>query len=86
MIEADRADGREGAQIIFVRRVIAVPGDDVDRRMGQRGLEQRTAPLHEQFGRRVLVLVVRDRREEVARVGEAVGADRPRSGRVKAPP
>ena len=40
MVEADRADGREGAQIVLVRRVIAVPGDDVDRRMGELRLEQ----------------------------------------------
>ncbi|MGX1210084.1 hypothetical protein AB7M42_000349 [Bradyrhizobium diazoefficiens] len=77
MVEADRADRREGAQIVFIGRVIAVPGDDVDRRMRQGGLEQRPAPFHEQLGRRVLVLVVRDRRQEVARIGEAVGADRP---------
>ena len=76
MVEADGADRREGAQIVFVGRVIAVPGHHVDRRMRQRGLEQRTAPFHEQFGRRVLVLIGRDRGEEVARIGEAIGADR----------
>ena len=30
MIEQERADRREPAQIIFVRGVIAVPGDDVE--------------------------------------------------------
>ena len=77
MVEADGADRGEGAQIVFVGRVIAVPRHHVDRRMRQRGLEQRAAPFHVQFGRRVLVLVGRDRRQEVARIGEAVGADRP---------
>ena len=77
MVEADGADRREGAQIVFVRRVIAVPGHHVDRRMRQRRLEQRAAPFHVELGRRVLVLIGRDRREEVARIGEAIGADRP---------
>ena len=77
MVEADGADRREGAQIVFVGRVIAVPRHHVDRRMRQRGLEQRAAPFHVEFGRRVLVLIGRDRREEVARIGEAIGADRP---------
>ena len=77
MIETDGADRREGAQIVFIRRVVAVPGHHVDRRMRQRGLEQRAAPFHEQLGRRVLVLIGRDRRQEVARIGEAIGADRP---------
>ena len=76
MIEADGADRREGPQIVFVRRVIAVPGHHVDRRMRQLGLEQRAAPFHEQFGRRVLVFVGRDRGEEIARIGKAIGADR----------
>ena len=35
MIEADGADRREGAQIVFVGRVIAVPRHHVDRRMRQ---------------------------------------------------
>ncbi len=76
MVEADGADRREGAQIVFVGRVIAVPGHHVDRRMRQLGLEQRAAPFHVQFGRRVLVLIGRDRREEIARIGKAIGADR----------
>ena len=40
------------------------------------GHPERAAPLHEQPRRRVAVLVGRDRRQEVARVGQAVGADR----------
>src|SRR6202012_5261456 len=44
--------------------------------MRQRRLPERTAPLHVELGRRVLVFIGRDRREEVARIGQAVGADR----------
>ncbi len=68
--------GEKRPQIVFVRRVIAVPCHHVDRRMRQLGHKQRAAPFHEQFGRRVLVLIGRDRGEEIAGVGKAVGADR----------
>ena len=76
MIESDRTNRREGPQIVFVRRVVTVPCHDIDRGMRQSGYEQRAAPFHEQFGRRVLVLIGRDRGEEIARIGEAIGADR----------
>ena len=33
MVEADRADRVEAAQVVFVRRVVAVPRDHVERRM-----------------------------------------------------
>ena len=33
MIEAHRADHHEAREVVFVRRKIAVPGDDVERRM-----------------------------------------------------
>ena len=37
MVEADRADRVEAREIVFVGRVIAVPGDDVERRMVELG-------------------------------------------------
>ena len=40
MIEADRADRVEPRQIVFVRRVVAVPGDHVERRMIDLGRPQ----------------------------------------------
>ena len=77
MVETDGADRREGPQIVFVWRVIAVPCHHINRRMRQHGHEQLSAPLHEQFGRRVLVFIGRDRGQEIARIGKAIGADRP---------
>src|SRR6476661_6660019 len=38
VIEGDRADGGEGAQVVLVGCVIAVPADYIDRRMRQFGL------------------------------------------------
>ena len=38
MIEHDRADRREVTQVVFVGRVIAVPRDDVERRLADLGL------------------------------------------------
>src|SRR6202034_1478145 len=61
----------------------AVPGHDIDRRMRQLRYEQRTAPFDIQFGWRVLVLIGRDRREEIARIGKAIGADRAALGQRK---
>ncbi len=77
MIEADRADRRERAQVVFVRRVIAMPGHHVDRRMRQLGQPQFATPLHEQLGRRVLVFIGGHRRQEIAGIGQAIRADRP---------
>src|SRR3712207_2576147 len=60
--------------------VVAVPGDHVERRVLELGGPKLPAPLHEHPRGRVLVLVGRDGREEVALVGHAVGADRPALG------
>ena len=76
MVEQERPDGREAPQIVFVGRVIAVPGDDVERGMIEFRRPERTAPFHMQQGLGVALLVMGDRREEVARIGEAVRADR----------
>ena len=45
MIVADRADGVEAAQIVFVGRVVAVPGHHVERRMVERGRPQLAAGI-----------------------------------------
>ena len=78
MIEQDRADRRKCPEIIFVGRVIAVPGDHVERRMADLGFMERAAPFDEQRVQGVsFSSYAGDRRLEVARIGEAVGADRP---------
>ena len=37
MIEQDGADRREAPQVVLVGRVVAVPGDDVERRVVELG-------------------------------------------------
>ena len=76
MIEQQRADRREGSQIVFVGGVVAVPGDDVERRMADLGDMELAAPFHEHPARRFLLLIGRGRSLEIAGIGEAVRADR----------
>ena len=59
MVEADRADRVEARQIVAVGRVIAVPGDDVERRMVEGRRPQRAERFLDDFGRLVLVLDTR---------------------------
>ncbi|MNM31228.1 hypothetical protein D3C81_418000 [compost metagenome] len=77
MVEADRADGVEAAQVIFVRHVVAVPGDHVQWRMVELAAPQFTEEFLHQLHRAIDFFVMGHRREEVARVGQAVAADRP---------
>ncbi|CAM2144933.1 hypothetical protein PT2222_160209 [Paraburkholderia tropica] len=75
MVEADRADRIEVAQIIFVRRVIAVPGHHVERRMADVGAPELTVELGDEFELSFKIFVRGVRREEVARIREAVRTD-----------
>jgi len=77
VIVENRADRRKAAQVVFVGREIAVPGDDVERRAGDLGRMQPAAPFDDQPGGRVAVLVGGDRSEEISGIGETIGADRP---------
>src|SRR5579875_2816730 len=76
-VVADRADGGEAAQIVAVGGVAAVPRHHVERRMVDRRRPQGALELRDQLEFAFDVLVRRGRRLEVARIGEAVGADRP---------
>lgn len=84
VVVGDCADGVEAAQVVLVRVVVAVPGDDVKGRVGLARLEERVVHLDGDGeggvtalgggGAKVLAEVSHGRLE-VARVGEAVGAD-----------
>ena len=78
MVEADRADRVEAREVVLVRRVVAVPRDDVERRVVDRGRPQVALELGHQLELAFAVLEPRVRRQEVARIGEAVAADRRR--------
>ncbi len=75
MVVADRADRVEAREIVLVRRVVAVPCDDVERRMVDRRRPQVALELGRELEAALAILVPRMRREEVARIGKAVAAD-----------
>ena len=77
MVVEDRPHGRVAAQIVLVGRVVAVPGDDIERRVRELGDPERPAPLDVHARGRVAVLVGGHGRQEIALVRHAVGADRP---------
>ena len=77
MIVADGAERVEAAQVVFVRRVVAVPGDHVQRRMIDAAPSTVPAEFRHQLEVPVAILVRGDRREEIARIRQPVRADRP---------
>src|SRR3546814_14793453 len=77
MVEADRADGVETAQVIFVWHVVAMPGHHIEGRMIQFTTPQLTEEFLHQRGRAGKVFVMSDRRQKIPWVGQAVAADRP---------
>ncbi|MNS21475.1 hypothetical protein D3C72_532390 [compost metagenome] len=76
VVEADRTDGVEAAQVVLVRHVVAVPGDHVQWRVLQFAGPMFAQELLHQLHRAIGLFVVRHRGEEVARVGQAVAANR----------
>src|SRR3546814_3332509 len=71
----DRPNGVESAEIIFVWNEIAMPGDNVQRRMIQRHCPEQPLKLLHDLRRFVAVLIPCLRRFEVASVGKAIGTD-----------
>ena len=76
MVEQDRADRAVVLQVVLAGRVVAVPGDHIERAVPDRGAVELAAPLHGDRRRHLAVLERRHRGLEVAAVGHAVGADR----------
>src|SRR5690349_30492 len=68
-------------EVVFVRGVVAMPGDHVQRRVRDLRPPERSAPFDEQLTRGIAVLVGRRGREEVAGIGETIGADRAALGK-----
>ena len=83
MIEAHRVDAVEARQIVFVRRVVSVPRHHVERRV----IDLRDPQLAEEFGDdpaiRIQIFVRRHRRQEIARVGQPVSANRAEFGKAE---
>lgn len=76
MVEADGVDAVEAGQVVLAGSVVAVPGDDVERRVVEVGDPEIAEELGDDLeGTVVAVVEGCVRSEEVARVGEAVGSD-----------
>ena len=83
MVVAHGVHRVEAREVVLVRRVRAVPRDDVERRVVDLGLPEPALELRDDAEVAVALLVGRDRREEVARVREPVRADRPEIGQAE---
>src|SRR5579864_7673173 len=83
MIEAHRVDRVEAREVVFAWRVVAVPRDDVERRMIDRRAPQLTTELSDELERAFMLAVRGHGGEEIARVGEAVAADRAELGKAQ---
>ena len=77
MIEAHRAHRHEAREVVFAGHEVAVPGDDVERRVVHLRRPQIALELGQQDAWRLHVFVGCDRGEEIARVGKPVGAEWP---------
>ena len=83
MVEAHRVHRVEAREVVLVGIVVAVPRDDVERRMVELRAPQVPRELGDDFRGRIAILVGGDGREEIARIGEAVGADRAQLGEAE---
>src|SRR5882724_11493351 len=83
MIERDRADRIKSSQIVSIGGVVAVPRNDVERRMIDLARPEVTAKLCNELVRAILVLVPRDRRLKITRIRQPIRTDRPEIGEAK---
>ncbi len=83
MVETDGIDRIEAPKVVAVGRVIAVPGHDIERGMVDTSGPQPTAEFLDQFAIALNILKGGHRRFKVARIGQAVGADRAEVGQAK---
>lgn len=74
VVDRDGADIDEFRQVVLVRNVVPVPGDDVEGAVVLCALEELAAELVHDLPWLLLDLVLRHGGQEVPRVGEAVGA------------
>ncbi len=72
MVEFDRVDDHEIGQVVFVRNVIAVPSDDIERTVLLDGLKEVAAVLVDDFVLDVNVFEPSRRCFEIPRIGKSV--------------
>lgn len=72
MVEFDRVNDHKIGQVVFVRNVIAVPSDDIERTVLLDGLEEMAAVLVDDFVLDVNVFEPGRRCFEIPRIGQSV--------------
>lgn len=82
VIKRDRTNSVEATQIILVRVVVAMPGDDIEWGVILSGREKRVVELAVQSVFLFLVIERSYRGLEVSSVGETVGSDRAQFGKL----
>lgn len=75
MIEANGSDRHEFREIVRIRSQIALPRDDVERRMIEFRDPESAAELRDQLEGLISLLECGGRRSEMTRIGETVGPD-----------
>src|SRR3954469_21703564 len=75
MIERDRADRVETAQVVTIRSVVPMPRDDVQRRMIGLASPKVSAEFCDDLAFLVAVLVPRNRDLKIARIRESIRSD-----------
>lgn len=83
VVHRHAVDADKVRQVVLERRVVAVPRHDVKRRVLHLRLEELADKLELLDKRRLAALEAGNWRAKVARVGEAVGADRAEVGQAK---
>jgi hypothetical protein len=83
MVERDRANRVKSTQVVFIGSVIAMPGDDVERRVVDLARPQIAAEFRDLLHGSLTVLKPGDGGLEIARVRKAVGSDGAQVGKAK---
>jgi hypothetical protein len=83
MIDGDRSNIDKLGQIVFVRHIVAMPGDYIKGGMALRALEELAAELIDNFPASALDFVFGDWVQEVACICKTIGAQGTKFGERK---
>ena len=77
MVDGDGAHVDEFGQVVLVRDVVSMPGDDVEGRVVLCALEELAAELIDDLPRLLLDFIESSRVEEVSSIGKTISAKGP---------
>ena len=83
MVEKQRPYWRKTTQIILIGRVVAVPGDHVQRGMLYLRGPKHAIPFHHQGPWSIMIFIGRNGSQKVARIRQAISAYRPAFGQTE---